>query len=212
MIYLIGGPPRCGKTILARKMSKQTKIPWISCDTLDAISQEYVSSRDWAKKYPYSALRRKRGARDNDVFYSENSAGKIVSLLIKEAKSVYKAIETMIACQIADGDDFIIEGYQILPGFADKMIKKFGKQNIRVIFLAKFDANKFAKDVHHSSNANDWLLKITKNKETFVRVGKMVSLYSRYFEKEAKKFGLCIFDTDKHFNNQVSGMVKYMIG
>ncbi len=191
-------------------MSKSSKIPWISCDTLDSISQEYVSSWEWAKKYPYSALRRKKGARDNDVFYSENSSEKIINLLTKEAKSVYKAIEMMVACQIADGDDFIIEGYQILPSFADKMIKKFGKENVRAVFLTKFDANKFAKDVHKSTTPNDWLIVLTKKQETFIKVGKMVSLYSRYFEKEAKRFGLGVFNTDTNFNDQISRAIKYL--
>jgi len=210
MIYLIGAPPRCGKTILAKKMSKEIKIPWISCDTLDSISQEYVSAKIWVKKYPYSALRRKKGERDNDEFYAEHPPSKIIGLLRIEASSVHKAIETMIACEVADGNDFIIEGYQILPSFADKMIKKFGKQHVKAIFLTKFDVNKFARDVHYSSNSNDWLLKITKNQETFARVGKMVSEYSKIFNREAGGFGFSVFNMDENFYGQIKQAIKYL--
>ncbi len=37
MIYLIGGPPRCGKTTLAKEMSKKLEIPWISSDALEVV-------------------------------------------------------------------------------------------------------------------------------------------------------------------------------
>ena len=212
MIYLIGAPPRCGKTTLAKKMSKQTRIPWLSCDTLDAITQEYTPVEKWKKKFPYSYLRKKGKARNNDDFYSTYSSTKIVSVLKQEAKTVYKAIETVIACEIADSNDYIIEGYHIFPSFAQNMIKKFGKDKIRVVFLTKLDENKFAVDVHKSTTPNDWLIVLTKKQETFVKVGKMVSTYSRDFEKEAKKFGLKVFNTDINFNIQVDSAIEYLIG
>jgi 2-phosphoglycerate kinase len=211
MIYLIGAPPRCGKTTLAKKMSKQTRIPWISCDALDSISQEYTPREKWSKKYPYSALRRKGGARNNDVFYSTYSATKIISVLKKEAEAVYNAIDTFIACEIADRNDYIIEGYHISPSFAQKMIKKYGKQNVKAVFLTKFDEHKFAKDVQKSTTPNDWLIVLTKKQETFVKVGKMVSGYSKIFEREAKKFGLRVFNTDSQFASQINNAIKYLI-
>lgn len=211
MIYLIGGPPRTGKTVLAKKLSKKTKIPWLSCDTLDAITQEYTPEEKWREKYPYSFLRRKGKMRGNDEFYNTYSPAQIINVLKQQAESVHKAIDTAIACEIADGNDYIIEGYHIIPSFAQKMIKKNGKQNVRAVFLAKFDANKFAKDVHKSTTPNDWLIVLTKKPETFVKVGKMVSLYSKYFEKEAKKFGLRVFNADKDFNDQIDGVIKYLV-
>lgn len=212
MIYLIGAPPRCGKTTLSKRMSKKYKIPWISCDTLNSITQEHTPQEEWEKKYPYSFLRKKgKLSRSNDAFYNTYSPKKIISVLEKQAKAVHKAIDITIACEIADGNDYIIEGYHISPGFAHKMIKKYGKQNIRAVFLTKFDENKFAKDVRKSTTPNDWLLVLTKKQETFVKVGIMVSEYSKYFEKEAKKFGLKVFNTDTKFTNQINNAIKYLI-
>jgi 2-phosphoglycerate kinase len=211
MIYLIGAPPRCGKTTLAKKMSKQTKIPWLSCDTLDSITQAYIPKEKWQEKYPYSFLRKKGKARNNDDFYNTYPPEKIISVLKKEAQTVYGAIEAVIACEIADGNDYIIEGYHLVPSFAQKMIKKYGQQYVRAVFLTKFDADKFAVDVHKSITPNDWLIVLTKKLETFVKVGKMVSLYSRYFEKDAKKFGLQVFNTDTNFDGQINNAIKYLI-
>ncbi len=91
------------------------------------------------------------------------------------------------------------------------MIKKFGQDKVRAVFLTKLDENKFAVDVNKSTTPNDWLIVLTKKQETFVKVGKMVSLYSQYFEKEAKKLGLRIFNTDINFNSQISDAIKHLI-
>ena len=201
MIYLIGAPPRCGKTTLAKKMSKQTRIPWLSCDTLDSITQVLTPKEKWQQKFPYTFLRRKKNvARSNDAFYNTYPPTKIVSVLKKEAQTVCLTIDTVIACEIADGNDYIIE----------KMIKKYSQQNVKAIFLTKFNINKFAEDVHKSTTPNDWLIVLTKKQETFVKVGKMVSLYSKYFEKESVKFGLKTFNMDVNFNSQITKAIKYL--
>jgi len=192
-------------------MSRKTNISWLSSDTLDAIAQEYTTGKDWKKKFPYSHLRRIAKTRNNDDFYSAHSPAKIINLLKKQAQSAQSAIDTAIACEIANGNDYIIEGYHIIPSFAQKMIAKYGKQNVRAVFLTKFDATKFAVDVHKSTTPNDWLIVLTKKPETFIKVGKMISKYSEYFEKEAKSFGLQIFNMDKNFDEQIENAIKFLI-
>ena len=211
MIYLIGGPPRCGKSTLVRKMSKKFNIPYLTCDTLDSIVKAYTPTKDLPKKFPYSYLRRKGGARNNDEFYSTYSSSKIISVLKKEGEVVYPAIDMFLACEIADQNDYILEGYHIMPQFADRMIKKYGKRNVKAVFLGKFDAEKFAKDVYKSTTPNDWLLLITKKEETFVKVGKMVLEYSQQIQKQAEKYSLKMFDMDEDFNKQINNVIKYLV-
>lgn len=74
MIYLIGGPPRCGKTTLAKEMSKKLRIPWVSTDALEVVTRAYVDKGKWQTLYPYSFVRKKGGNRNNDEFYSSYSA------------------------------------------------------------------------------------------------------------------------------------------
>lgn len=211
MIYLIGAPPRCGKTTLAKKMSKKTKISWISCDTLESIAKIYIAKKDLEKKCPYSFLRRKNGARNNDDFYNTYSSAKIVGVLKKQSEIAHDIVDVIIDCEIDNKNDYIIEGYHITPSFAYGMIKKYGKQNIKAVFLTKFDENKFALDVHKSTTPNDWLIILTKKQETFIKVGKMISLYSKYFKKEAEKYNLKFFNMDTNFNEQINNAIKYLI-
>ncbi|MBU0577294.1 AAA family ATPase [Patescibacteria group bacterium] len=203
MIYLIGGPPRAGKTTLAKALAKKLRISWISTDTLEVVSREYIPKSQWKKLHPYSHLRGKGKARNNDEFYEIYSASKIIQVLKVQAKSVYKAIDTMIANEIDNGNDYIIEGYHLAPEFVHKLIKTHGKKNIRTISLTKFDPKKFAIDVHRSKTPNDWLLVLTKKEETFLKVGNMVAKFSHFFEKGAKKYGFSTLNMDHNFTTQI---------
>ena len=89
MIYLIGGPPRCGKTTLAKAMFKQRAIPWISCDMLQTVVCEYMTQKQWNELHPYSLLRKK--LKTNDEFSAKLSAQKIVSVLRRQARPVFPA-------------------------------------------------------------------------------------------------------------------------
>ncbi len=171
------------------------------------MSRQYVAKKDLERLYPSHTLRRKGGTWDNDEFYATYSSAKIVSVLKREAKTVEKAMDAFIACSIADGLDYVLEGYQLSPGFVAKMVKKHGK-NVRAVFLTKKNAKQFAKDVHKSTTPNDWLLAITKHEETFERVGEMVSLYSEYFERNAKKYSFPVVNLDRQFSKGVKTAIE----
>ncbi len=74
MIYLIGGPPKCGKTTLAKEMLKSFGIPWVSTDTLECVIKPYMHEVDFSKKFPVNYQR----GENNDEKYSESSSDKII--------------------------------------------------------------------------------------------------------------------------------------
>lgn len=186
---------------MAKQMSKQLQIPWISCDTLEVISGAYMTKNEWDKAHPYSLLRRIH--KTNDQFYEALSPQKIVSVLKKQARATFAAIDMMTICEIKDGNDYIIEGYHLEPRFIQSLMKKYGKKNLKAVFLTKMDAEKFAQDVHKSITPNDWLILGTKKKENFVRVGQMVFWYSHMLEKEAEKYGFPVLCMDQEFSKQL---------
>ena len=209
MIYLIGGAPRTGKTTLAKRLAKELGIPWISTDALEVMAREYIPEEDFEKYYPYTTLRQEKGSRDNDHFYSKHSPKKIVQVLKDQAEITYPAIDAIIANEIDNGNDYILEGYHLLPSFIAKLIKKHGEGNIKPIFLTRFNPGQFAVDVHKSTTPNDWLLVLTKKEETFVKVGEMVAQYSRIFEEEANKNGFFVLNLDTDFEAQIEEAIKY---
>ena len=148
MIYLIGGPPKCGKTILAKKLSMKLGIPWVSSDTLEVVARDYVwkyAPKKFDELYPHSSMKGK----NNDETYSLNSPKQIAKNYIKQAKATYSAIDMFSICEIKDRNDYVIEGYHITPQLVGRLIKKYGSKNFKAIFLVKTDIKKFISDVFH---------------------------------------------------------------
>ncbi|HAU66469.1 MAG: hypothetical protein UT30_C0016G0005 [Candidatus Uhrbacteria bacterium GW2011_GWF2_39_13] len=210
MIYLIGGPPKCGKTTLAKLFAKRLGIQWVASDTLQVIARaytsKYVSKEKLNKLYPHNASKGKT----NDETYLFNTPKQIAKNYIQQAKASYDAIDMLSICEITDGNDYIIEGYHVTPQLADRLIKKHGHTHFQALFLLKKDIKKFVQDVEKSSTPNDWILAKTKKKETFYKIAEMISYYGKFFDKETKKYGFRSINMDKNFNDQLEKAITFL--
>ena len=206
MIYLIGGPPKCGKTTLAQKVSRQFHIPWISTDTLQSVARAYLSKAEMKKRLPLNQAT----WQTNDEKYSQWSIQKIVQEYRTKGRGVYPAIAMFCESEIKDGHDYVVEGYHITPQIAVRLIKKYGSKNFKAIFLIKNDVEKLVRDVKKSSTSNDWILKRTKKAETLPKIAEMVIYYGQFFHREAKKYGFYVLEMDVNFRGQLIKAVKYL--
>lgn len=209
MIYLIGGPPKCGKTTLAKKLSKKIGIQWIASDSLEVVAMAYVrkyAPKKFKELYPHSIMK----GETNDETYSLVSPKQIAKNYIKQAKSTFDAIDMFSICEIKDGNDYIIEGYHITPRLAAQLIKKYGRKHFRVLFLYKEDIEKFVQDVKKSSTPNDWILRKTKKEETFYKIAQMVNCYGQFFFREAKKYEFKALNMDKNFDRQLTKAIELL--
>jgi hypothetical protein len=77
VIYVIGGSPRCGETMLAKRVARRLGIGWISADVLEAIVRELAAAGGAKNAFPKNYLRA-RTFGSNDVMYSRFSPGRIV--------------------------------------------------------------------------------------------------------------------------------------
>lgn len=198
-VYLIGGPPKCGKTTLAKTLSNKLSIPWISADTLQNIVWAYTPKEQHEALFPHSYLR----GDSNDDFYSEHTTQKIIEGYIAQGKTTYAAIEMMAETYLTDKDDFIVEGYQVTPEIVDRIFKRFGKEHIKTAFLVKNNEQKMVTDFHKSTTPNDWILRKTKDEATYQKIAAMIVAYSQYFESEARSFNLPVFQMDTDFEEQI---------
>ncbi|MFA5986034.1 MAG: AAA family ATPase [Parcubacteria group bacterium] len=206
MIYLIGGPPKCGKTTLAKTLSKSLGIPWVSTDTLQCVIKPYMNERDFSKKFPTSYQRGK----DNDEKYSKFSSREIIEAYQQQAKTVYEAVDMFTVCEITDGNDFIIEGYHVEPELVAKLNLKY-PEKIESIFLVKSDKEKFICDIKKSTTTNDWIIARTNNEETYQKIANMICEYGNFFEKESEKYDFKVLNMDNDFDNQIKEAINYLI-
>lgn len=210
MIYLIGGPPKCGKTTLAKKLAKKLGIQWIASDTLQVVAREYVrkhiSETELNELYPHNAQK----GETNDETYSLHSPKEIAENYIKQGEASEHAIDMFSICEITDGNDYIIEGYHVTPQLAAQLIKKHGSEHFKVLFLFKEDIEKFISDIHKSTTPNDWILSKTKEKETFSKIAEMVQFYGQFFYKEAKRLKFNVLNMDNNFDGQVKKAIELL--
>jgi len=195
-VYLIGGPPKCGKTTLAKTLSKKLQTPWISSDTLQNIARAYTPEEQHPALFPHSHLR--RGS--NDEFYSQYTTEEIVQRYAEQSKTTYDAIYAVAETYFTDDDNLIVEGYQVTPEIASRILKKFGNEHIKSVFLLKKNEEQLLKDFHKSTTPNDWILRKTKDGTTFIKIAHMIAVYSDHIEQEAKKYALPLFEMDSDFN------------
>jgi 2-phosphoglycerate kinase len=202
MIYLIGGPPKCGKTTLAKALSKSLGIPWVSTDTLQSVIKPYINKEDFSEKFPISNQREK----DNDEKYSKYSSIEIIEAYKKQAKTVHPAIDMFAVCEITDGNDFIIEGYHIEPELAFKLNSKY-PDKIKSIFLVKSDKEKFISSIKKSTTPNDWIIARTHNEATYQKIAEMICEYGKIIKAESEKHNLAVLNMDDNFDSQIKKAV-----
>ena len=205
-VFLIGGPPKCGKTTLAKALSQRLSISQISADTLQNIARSYIDQKDYKKFFPLRAIK----GQDNDETYSQNSSESIIQAYIEQGKTSYEAISVVTETYLIDEDNFIIEGYQITPQIVNQIIEKYGSDKVKAIFLVKNDENKFVEDIYKSSTPNDWIIKKTKDKNTFFKIAEMITGYSKYFNDEANKYNFTVMNMDHNFEAQIEKAISFL--
>lgn len=211
MIYLIGGPPKCGKTTLSKTMFKKHRIPWISCDALQTIAHTFTPSNERAKKFPWSVLRKKTN-RVNDVLYDNYHWRDIIKLYRTPAKLVCKAVDAFIAAELAEQHDYIIEGHALEPKFVRNLQNKYGKKHIKAVFLIKHDEQEFVKNIKKSKTKSDWIIRRTKDPaRIYPKIAKMICEHGKIIERNAKKHGFKVIKTDINFQEKLNQAMKYFV-
>lgn len=207
MIFLIGGAPRCGKTTIAKKLSKKLSVSWISADTIEGMVKVSTSGEKRDKLFPKNVIRRKT-RQSNDIMYSRYSATEIKNVYIKQAKSSWKAIFAMVEQEVKEGNSFIIEGHQVHPKLMSLLTTKFGKENIRPLVVTRFNTNTIVDGCLMHKAKNDWFIQKTNNKEIFYKIAEMIKSYSKFFDKDAKKYNIHTINVDIDFLSQINKIVK----
>jgi hypothetical protein len=127
VVYLIGGPPRCGKSVLARRLTTKRAIPFISTDLLWAVVE--VNQPEWRTPMQKGPDR-----------------------IPAAAKMFEPYMERAIRFLQPVRQPFGIEGEVITPETAARLRSNY---DLRVVFLVRSSAT--AADIADSKGPNPWL-------------------------------------------------------
>jgi 2-phosphoglycerate kinase len=198
MIYLIGGAPRCGKTTLSKTIASKKRISFISMDVLRPMIMASFKKGEWKKIFPSENIETPKGKFQFEVIDSREA----VKIMNIESSTTWPPIKALIEKLIEREEDYVIEGANLMPKYLKQLKRTKYRKHIRVVYLVKTDLEKikngFAKT---TKGVYDWMYPYIKGDDDRITMAaQYVQGYGRYFEKEAKKNGFDVFNTQDNFN------------
>jgi 2-phosphoglycerate kinase len=190
MLYLIGGPPRCGKTTVAKRLALELGCSRVPADYLGTAFTNYLAPETLATHYP------PWNTATVDDRYQRYSANEIITNYRTKAATAWPGIRDFCSYALYDRHPMVVEGYQLEPAMVDELIANHPQFSIRAVFLVKENSYQLADDLRRSTDPEDWVLRSATLPATFGRVAMMVSAYSQFFHAEATRYQLpvCIMD------------------
>lgn len=208
MIYIIGGSPRSGKTIVAKKLSKELSCSKLSIDDLRPVIIKCIPKKELRQKFPFKVMY----YGDNDNFYEKYLSGDILKAEITEAKSLWPGVAEFIKNKALSKRDFIIEGVQLLPALVNTLRKEKFWREIKTVYLIRTDKGLILEGIKKNKAKNDWLLVNTKNHKTLERAAEQLSVEGKYLYEEALKYKFKTINTEKNFNQKLKEATDRLIG
>jgi hypothetical protein len=124
-LYLVGGPPRVGKSSLAQRLLDGDGIPWLPTDVIRTVVRRVLPDLDALDQGPVDA-----------------------ELVAQVAESMYPHIEQAAEVCVEEAERFLIEGFEIVPSHCKRLRAALTPTDIRACFLgheafARFDLARY---------------------------------------------------------------------
>ena len=209
MLYLIGGPPRSGKTTVAQLLAKQKSIPYFSLDHVTSVVSPYIPRKEFKIKLPLRiALQITKFS--NDVFYGQYSSKQIIDFYLVQAETYWAGVESFIKYALQDDHDLILEGWQLLPHRLASLVTSENRHKMKILFLYKTNVTHINDGLQASTAKNDWVMKNTKKSTTFAKIAKELSQFGSHFHKEAEKYHFKSINMDVDFKQKIKVALKQL--
>ncbi len=211
-LYVIGGPPRCGKSTILYELMKQKPVVAVQFDAVrDGVRNALFDETN----VEVTKLHLKGGV----TFKKEDgaSASKAISIgITEEDPFVWKALTGIVKYYDKDLDtqDLALEGTGITPTLASRL--KPANYVIRAAFVGFTDAAHSEAILAHARDKEDWIhtwLKQNQGDEAEVRawINSEVERSKRE-AKEVAELGYGYFDLSKRpFEDHVKTAVEYLL-
>lgn len=178
MIYLIGGAPRVGKSIIAKKIAEAEQAHFLSTDDICSKATKQLSPEEKKTKFPLPGF-------SGDPSENTLNPEERVKLQIISAKSLAPDIEKAIEAALSQKESLVIEGVHILPVQAREWIEKFGPDQFKVTFVGLENVEQIISGIMKNTSPDNWMR--DSNPAVIRQVAEFVSAFSSNIRQEADK-------------------------
>ncbi len=201
-IILIGGAPTVGKSFVARRVSEELKLPWISTDGIREMMRKLVDKRSFPNLFHFSDTELTA-----EKYLTTHLPQEIVDNENAESRDVWKGVEAIIDTDYV-WKNYIIEGIAVLPEFVNKI--NTIKHDIKPIFLIDENKERVRNVIFSRGLWGDANTYSDDVKEIEVQ---WVDLFNKYIESEAGKYGYLIYklgDRDEFTKNLIQELEDWL--
>ena len=205
MIFLLGGPPRVGKSIISNEIRQRHAVSVVSTDTLGAVLENVLSPESAPDLFVFGKFNEMPMAERVKLITKNPEV--LIDYVRKESRFVWKAVEAFIKRENDEGRDVLIEGVAILPELVNRL------ENIphRLVFIGN-QGETHKENIKKSAEGNehDWMRNVS---DQYISAFAMfVKRMSAYIEQEAKKYGFEYIEMDKQLFGNVTEEVMKSLG
>lgn len=205
MIYLLGGPPRVGKSTIARAFPKKFGISVVSTDSLGSILENVLSPEAEPGLFVFSKFNEMPAA-DRINMLVENTPD-LIGYVIEESRAVWKAVKPFILKEEEEGRDVLMEGVAILP----ELVRLNMNMDYRAVFIGN-QGNENKRNIKKGAenNAHDWMRHASD--EYMDAFATFVVRMSAYIEQEARQYGFSYIEMDGRPFQDMAGVIAESLG
>lgn len=188
MIYLIGGAPRVGKSIIAKQFAESINGRLVSTDELENPGQE-----------------------PSVIFYGDPkknilTPGERVKAITNEAKQIISDINDILDGAANELQNTVIEGVHLFPAHIADCIKKIGKDNIKAIFIGSTNIELILQSMARNTSPNNWPGDF--NQDVLMQIALFTKAFSDYLYNESKKYNLLYKERSSYFQEDTRDIIK----
>lgn len=197
--YFIGGPPRVGKSLLAYRFARKINGHVVSTDSIRSAANKAHEN----KEDDNFAVRKLNDLTEKEwLDLHNNRTRELISIQNKESRAIFPSIVSYCN-SFADHDEkHIVEGVALLPSLIAKMKHK----PAHIIFVGNTDKNHVEAIIGHSQDypERDRMTAMGYSRERIEAMAHFSLEMSRYFKKEAEKYGFSYFEiSDSNFEKSL---------
>jgi 2-phosphoglycerate kinase len=205
MIFLLGGPPRVGKSIISGQIRQKHAVSVVSTDTLGAVLENVLSPEAAPDLFVFHKFEEMPLAERAKLITKDPAA--LIDYVRRESRVVWKAVEAFVRREVEEGRDALIEGVAVLP----ELVSQLEGIPHRVVFIG-YQGEDLTENIKRSAaeNEHDWMRDV--GAEYMGAFALFVRRMSAYVEQEAKRYGFEYIEMEQELFGNVAEEVMKSLG